>query len=727
MRTFAYTIAFLVISLNGFSQEPDYDHVFFENSLMPESWYYSKVEYSSPSFVLNISHRLPVENNFSFTPGNCLELNYTSAPDGQWLAQLNFPDWRGKDNIKTSDMLVFWLYTPEPVNKSALPEISLATGNGQSGSLPINNYLKDLNANTWLQVRIPLIDFVNSGSSDFEYLHSKEISSVIFQQGEADSITHRVLIDQIELISSEAPVNNPPVPVQIKAKGYERHVDLSWNEVDPTIVRYIKIYRSENDQDYLPVGIHNPGQSSRYADFTGTPGKKYYYKLSTLNQQYQESEMSEAVQAETYHMNDEQLLDMVQEAHFRYYWEGAEPVSGLALENIPGRKNMIATGASGFGLMALVVGSEKGFITREELIGRLTKVADFIERGDRFHGAVSHFMDGPTGKVEPFFGKYDDGGDLVETSFFIQGFITAAQYLSGESVEEKELKQRLTNIWRDVEWNWYRKTDDSPFLFWHWSPQHEWHINHPLIGWNETLITYFLAIASPTHPVPAGLYYSGWASQNKVAQDYRTNWGQTADGAMYINRNTYFGVPLDVGVSNGGPLFFVHYSFLGLDPRRFTDRFTNYFSNNRNITLINYRYCCENPHNFPGYGKDCWGLTASDGPWGYKAREPVERMDDGTIAPTGALASFPYLPDEAMQALRFYYRSYGHFLWGEYGFRDAFNLKEDWVAPIFMGLNQAPVTVMIENHRSGLLWNLFMSSPDVQDGIRKLNEIGNEE
>jgi exo beta-1,2-glucooligosaccharide sophorohydrolase (non-reducing end) len=489
------------------------------------------------------------------------------------------------------------------------------------------------------------------------------------------------------------------------------------------VIKYIKIYRSNNNRDYFPVGVQNPEYSSRYTDFTGTPGETYYYRLSSLGYHYEESDLSEPVQAKTYEMNDDQLLDMVQEACFRYYWDGAEPVSGLALENIPGRKNMIATGASGFGIMALVAGAERGFITRDQLIGRLNRIVQFIGNGDRFHGALSHFMDGPTGKVEPFFGKYDDGGDLVETSFFMQGLITASQYLSEENPQEKALKDRMIKLWRDVEWNWYRKTKDNPFLMWHWSPQHEWHIDHPLIGWNETLITYFLAIASPTHAVPADMYYSGWASQSKQAQDYRSNWGGTADGSMFYNRNTYYGVPLEVGVSNGGPLFFVHYSFLALDPQKLTDRYANYFENNRNIALINYRYCCENPHNFPGYGKNCWGLTASDGPWGYKAREPVERMDDGTIAPTGALASFPYLPEQAMQALKYYYRDCGHFLWGEYGFRDAFNLTEDWVAPIFMGLNQAPITVMIENYRTGLIWNLFMSSPDVLEGINKLNDI----
>jgi hypothetical protein len=201
-------------------------------------------------------------------------------------------------------------------------------------------------------------------------------------------------------------------------------------------------------------------------------------------------------------------------------------------------------------------------------------------------------------------------------------------------------------------------------------------------------------------------------------------WGQTKDGADYVNGNTYFGVPLKVGVSNGGPLFFVHYSFLGPDPRRIKDKYTDYFTNNRNIALINYRYCLENPGQHQGYGAGCWGLSASDGPWTYSANEPVPHADEGKMTPTGALASFPYLPEESMAALNNYYHQYGKFLWGEYGFRDAFNLDENWCAEIYMGLNQAPIVVMIENYRTGLLWNLFMKDKDVQNGLKKLEAEG---
>ena len=709
---------------HAFSKEPGYYQVFFENSLMEKSWFYSEAAYSGESFVLNINGKLPVVQGPVFTPGNSLLLSYVSAPDGEWTTRLNYPIVRGQDHLRDGKFLSMRIFVAGATLKTELPEIAIALKEGRVAHfLSAKDYLANYQQNEWIHVKIPLSAFVESGNQSFGWQQSKEIRAVLFKQASADGKEHRLFIDQVEVEPETSFSDQRPVPVFESVRGYERHVDLKWTPVDADEVRYVKIYRSEDGEHFKPMGVQSPMTSRRYADFTGVPDKTYYYKISTLNNRYQESELSKAIQTSTHTMSDSELLDMVQEAAFRYYWEGAEPNSGLARENIPGRKNMIATGASGFGLMALVVGADRGFISRNQLIERLDKIVTFIEEGDRFHGALSHFMDGPSGNVEPFFGKYDDGGDLVETAFFMQGLLVARQYLKETVPGEQALRKRMSDLWEAVEWDWYKQNEDSPFLYWHWSPDYSWHINHRLIGWNETIITYFLGIASPSYGIEPQMYYSGWASQDSIARNYRTAWGKTKDGANYLNGNTYYGVNLDVGVSNGGPLFFTHYSFMGLDPHKMEDQYTNYFKNNQAIAKINYRYCCQNPGDFFGYGQQCWGLTASDGPWGYKAREPVLRMDDGTIAPTGAIASFPYLPDEAMKALKFFYRDCGEFLWGEYGFRDAFNLTEDWCANIYMGLNQAPMTVMIENQRTGLIWDLFMSAPEVQEGLEAIKGV----
>ena len=531
-----------------------------------------------------------------------------------------------------------------------------------------------------------------------------------------------ILVDQVELLP-EMQIGNIQPPRDISTRAYELHADLTWPHVEDQKVKYIKIYRSEDNKLFKPVGIQRP-YFDRFADFVGETDRRVYYRISYIDYEYNETSKSNVAEASTRHLSDEELLDMVQEASFRYYWEGAEPHSGLARENIPGRHNMIATGASGFGIMAIIVGVERGFISRDQAVQRMKKITAFLKKCDKYHGAVSHFIDGPTGKTTAFFGANDNGGDLVETSFMFQGLLAAREYFDKENTDEKEIRKAITQLWEDVEWDWYNREKDGRFLTWHWSKEHEWKLDHKLIGWNETMITYILAMASPTHPIDASMYYQGWASQEDRGRRYRKAWGKTDDGSNYTNGNYYHGIKLDVGVANGGPLFFTHYSYMGLDPHEVTDRFTNYYENNRNIALINWRYCTENPNDNKGFDGSFWGLTASDGPWGYRALEPIKEKENGTLAPTGALASFPYTPEQSMAALKNMYRNHGQYLWGEYGFRDAVNLDVNWQARIFMGLNQAPVTVMIENYRTGLIWDLFMQNEEIAGALEQLQQEG---
>jgi hypothetical protein len=329
-------------------------------------------------------------------------------------------------------------------------------------------------------------------------------------------------------------------------------------------------------------------------------------------------------------------------------------------------------------------------------------------------------MDGNTGASLPVFDAIDNGGDLVETAFLMEGLLAARQYYSGSTEAEKSLFRRISHLWETVEWDWYRQTPQSDALYWHWSPQWSWYINHRLTGFNEAMIVYLLAIASPTHGVPAGLYYSGWANQEDVGAKYREGWSNTHEGYNYVNGNTYYGIKLDVGVGSGGPLFFAHYSYMGFDARGIHDRFTDYFDNNREMAEINLAYCEQNPGHYKGYGSDFWGLTASDGAQGYLPHEPRPQEDDGTMTFTGALASFPYTPKASMDMFKHVYRDLGNRSWGVYGPRDAMNLSENWVSPIFMGLNQAPITVMIENYRTGLIWKLFMSNPEIKPMLDRI-------
>jgi hypothetical protein len=397
-------------------------------------------------------------------------------------------------------------------------------------------------------------------------------------------------------------------------------------------------------------------------------------------------------------ISDEALLTEVQKQTFKYFWDFGHPASGMARErNTSG--DLVTSGGSGFGIMSLIVGIERGFITRAEGIERMDKILDFLETADRFHGAWSHWINGSNGDVIPFSAS-DNGGDLVETAFLVEGLITFRQYLNAGVAAEQVLINRINTLWQGVEWDWYRRSAQN-VLYWHWSPNLDWVMNHQIKGWNECLITYVLAASSTTHTIPKTVYDAGWAS----------------NGTMQ-NGNVYEGITLPLGPPYGGPLFFTHYSFLGLDPTSLVDTYANYSVQNTNHSLINYEYCVRNPKQFVGYSDECWGLTASDNHIGYNAHSPTN--DLGVITPTAALSSFPYTPDESMKALKFFYYKMGDRLWGEYGFYDAFNLTEGWTANSYLAIDQGPIIVMIENHRTGLLWDLFMSAPEVQSGLTKL-------
>ncbi len=685
------------------SAQSDYfNRVFFDNSLTQDVYYHSRGMASAPSTLSLIANKIPVARDIFLTPPNALRLEWRSAPKGSWEAEIRLYEWRNREVYFPGRTLYFWCYAPKATRPADLPRIVLKDKNANfSSPLDLSGFVRGLPSRKWIQIRIPLDRFI---TASIHSLDPQRVNSIFFIQGTPDGLDHTLILDELRIDSDDAGRRPGALPVirNVKAKAYERHVDLTWDPVDSTrLARYV-IYRALDGGPFRAIGIQIPGVE-RYADFLGQADRKAAYKVTASDQGYSESRSSEPVAASTHSMSNEELLTMVQEACFRYYWERAHPNAGMARENFPGDDRIVATGASGFGIMALIAGVDRGFITREQGLGRLFKIVSFLEKADRYHGAWPHFINGATGKRMPVFDMYDNGADLVETSFLMEGLLTARQYFNGSSASEQQVYTRISALWNAVEWDWFRKTGNSDFLYWHWSPEYTWHINHPLNGWNEVMITYLLAIASPEHGVPASLYYKGWAGVPKE----------------YVNGKTYYGIKLDVGAGTGGPLFFTQYSFMGLDPH-LKDRFTEYFENNRDLARINRAYCVNNPGQFKGYGPDCWGITAVDGPRGYVPYEPNPELDDGTIAPTGAIASFPYTPDASMEALQFFYRNLGDRLWGMYGFRDAFNLQEDWFSRIYMGLNQAPMVVMIENYRTGLIWKMFMKNPEIASALQRI-------
>lgn len=726
----ALSVVFCLLSPLAHAISDYYRHVVFDNSLTSGNYFYSAAQVSGSSFLEQKDHRLPIETKIFLTPPNAIRVQWQSAPEGGWIAQIRAIEWRNRPPGLSGHNLYLWIFAPQPISAADLPKIVLSTANeglqvaeipGRfSQPLDLGKYSGDVPAGRWVQVRIPLADCRTASIRPFppEYLQN-----IIFHQGRADNVRHTLIVDEIRVDDDPPATATLPAPSHVRAVGYDRHVEIEWDAVEhPALARYV-IYRSLDGGNFSPVGIQLPGVH-RYEDFLGKADARAQYKVAASDRQYRQSALSDVASTVTHELSDDELLTMLQKACFHYYWEGADPHSGMARENIPGDDRIVATGASGFGIMALVVGVDRAFVTREQGVERMTRIVDFLEHAQRYHGVWSHYMDGNTGNTMPVFGMLDNGGDLVETSFLMQGLLAARQYFHGPSESEQSLYRRITQLWETVEWDWYRETPTSGFLYWHWSPQWAFQIHHPLIGFNEVMITYLLGIASPTHPVPASLYYSGWAGQSEKGLTYREGWSGSKDGNHYGNGNTYYGIKLDVGVGNGGPLFFTHYSFMGFDPHDLHDHLTkSYFDNNRNIALISRAYSIANPKHFVGYSADAWGLTASDGPDGYVPHAPDPSNDRGTLTPTGALASFPYTPEASMAAFKHYYRDLGDQIWDIYGPRDAFNPSANWVSPIYMGLNQAPIVVMIENYRTGLVWRNFMSNPEVGAMLKKLEQV----
>ena len=719
MRTRAFLITLLCAASTCFAQSYDH-HVVFDNSLPSGSFYDSHTELVAPSQFEIVDGKIPVDETHFLSPPNALRLKWQSATGGDWGAGLKVHENYGRIDLE-GDTLAYWLYSEDELTPGSSPRVSLrdANGNGLPDKLLIGD-LKVLPAKKWVHMRIPFTAFSSptKDTSDRNF-DPKKLSGIYIFQGLDDNKPHTVYLDEISVESAPAQTKAPATPIGLAAKGYDRHVELSWTKSTASGLRYYKIYRSVDAEDFAPVGIQK-SHLNRYEDFLGVSGKTARYKISAVDVNYQESPLSAEVSGTTREMTDDELLTMVQEGCFRYYWDGAHPNAGMAIEITPGDENLVALGSSGFGVMAITVGVERGFVTREQGEDRMLKIVRFLEKADRFHGVWPHFLDGRTGKAVAYFGKYDDGGDSLETALLTQGLLVARQYFDHDNAKEKEIRDTITRLWRGIEWDWYRQKPDSDFLYWHWSPDHGFHINHPLIGWNETMIAYLLAIASPTHPVPASMYYSGWAGQSQRAVDYRQAWSRTTQGEHYANGNTYYGYKLDVGEGSGAELFFTQFSFFAFDPRDKHDKYTNYFKNNRNIALIAHAYAIENPRKFKGYGDNAWGRSAGINVAGGRS---LPRDDNGTLNIMASLGEFPYTPEESMKALKHYYRDLGDKLWGIYGFRDSYNESENWYQDVYMALNQAPIVIMIENHRTGLVWKNFMKNPEIQPMMDKIGFV----
>jgi hypothetical protein len=567
------------------------------------------------------------------------------------------------------------------------------TGSGEVSSkiYRLSDFNDGIPAGKWTHITFPLNNIMNdSGNSELNF---SAVKGIIFSQSEINNTSRTILIDEITAFKSLLVV---PVVTDLTTTGYDSHAELRWTP--PLENLSYRIYASFDGGKTFEVRAETT--ENIYQDFVpaGAKNSKVNYKVVAVSHG-KESQVAES-SASLRDYTDDELLDMIQRYTFRYFWEGAHQSSGMILERTDGDGLTVASGATGTGLMALIVAHEREYESREEIKDRILKILSFLETCDHHHGAWSHWYNGNTGHTKPF-SPDDDGGDLVETSYVAQALITLKNYFSGQDPKSIQIRDKADILWKGIDWNWYRQNGQN-VLYWHWSPNFNFSKNMKITGWNECLITYVMAAASPSHGIPKEVYTQGWTNNGTI-----------------VKKRTYYNYEINLSPDWGGPLFWLHYSHFGLDPHNLRDQYADYWKEHVNTVKIQYEYAIANHLSWESYGERCWGLTASDDPYGYTAHQPVSN-DNGTISPTAAVSSMPYAPDEALKALKYFYRERGKDLFGKYGLYDAFNDELSWVKKAYLGIDQGPIVIMLENYRTGLLWNNFMTESAVQSGLNKL-------
>ena len=704
MKVLEYKIGLLIVSLVllsffGRSQEVSfftegttstyYDQGLVDVNNLGESTF----EHTYPPGAPQYNDKVPCSTT-AFKGGSSLKFNYTSAENGNWRVSIYRSGWAVAD-LSGLDSLSFYVYTATGLPNTALPLIGFR-GVSSSGSGDVNtalyalsDYNESIPAGVWTRVIFPLQVVFDAN----EALNFSQTKAVVFNQSETDNSSRLLLIDELTAFKALSEI---PAVEEFSAVGYDSHAHLTWSH--PADGLMYRIYASFDDGQTFELRTETA--AGFYLDFVpeSVRNSSVTYRIVTALQE-KESDATEAT-ATIRDFTDDELLDMVQQYTFNYFWDGAHQATGMALERSNGNGRTAASGATGMGLMAMIVAHEREYRPKEAVKDRILMILEFLKNCDRHHGAWSHWYNADTYRTQPFSAD-DDGGDLVETSFVAQGLIALKNYFTGSDEKSVLIRQQADQLWKEIDWNWYRNGDQN-VLYWHWSPNFDFQKNMKVTGWNECLVTYVMAASSPTHGIPKSVYDQGWARNGNM-----------------VNPRTYYNYEINLSPNYGGPLFWIHYSHLGINPNGLEDQYADYWQEHVNTALIHHAYAVQNPQGHTNYSGKCWGLTASDSPDGYTAHRPVAN-DNGTISPTAALASMPYTPAESMLALKYFYRERGQELFGKYGPYDAFNDDRGWVQEAYIGIDQGPIVVMIENHRTGLLWNQVMKDTDVKSGLDKL-------
>jgi hypothetical protein len=422
--------------------------------------------------------------------------------------------------------------------------------------------------------------------------------------------------------------------------------------------------------------------------------------------------------SDLYYGVPKEFTDELKERTFNYFWEVIDEGTWQTDDRYPTR-NFTSVAATGFALPSYIIGVHNGYITREQGAERVHKVLDWLWNAPQ--GPDEEGMTGYKGFFYHFL-NYGSGTryktvelSTIDTGLLMAGVLTAQSYFDGDNETEREIRSLADSLYLRVEWDW--AMNDNPTMSMGWHPERGF-IKAEWKGYNEAMVLLILALGSPQHPV----HDNAWDV-----------WTSTYDWEEFYGYEHV----------NFAPLFGHQYSQMFVDFRGIQDEYMkekgiDYFENSRRATLANKAYCVANPGNFKGYGENIWGLTACDGPANqvrkidgrsiqfktYHARGAAKDdiRDDGTITPTAAGGSIPFAPEETLAALYEMKQKYGDQLYTKYGFLDAFNLtysEEGWFNPDYIGIDQGPILIQLENLESGLIWETLKKNPYIIKGLQK--------
>lgn len=492
----------------------------------------------------------------------------------------------------------------------------------------------------------------------------------------------------------------PRTPTGFSLRVGEQDVIVRWETV-PNVLGY-RVYRKapwESDFRMITPATIRP---IAYVD-TVSAGHRYQYfvRSVSLTGGIQSIPTDTITTPAIGPLSDDDFLELVSRTAFDFLWNEANPANGMVRDR--SRENSAASVASiGMALTGYGVAADRGWITRDQARERTRTTLNFLWNAPQstapdatgYKGHFYHFLNMQTGRRAG-----TNELSTIDTALLMAGVLYAAAYFDQDHPDEAFIRDTGKALYDRVDWAW--ASPRAPRISHGWNPESGF-IPYDYGGYSEAMILYLLALGSTTYPVERQAW-EYWMSGYRWQSDF-------LPGRPYVAF---------------APLFGHQYSHIWVDFRgrrdaAMRDRGIDYFENSRRATLAQVNYAAANPNRFAGYSANEWGITASDTPTGYRARgAPPAYNDDGTLNPTAPGGSYPFTPEESLRALRTMYTTYGRRLWGIYGFRDAYNPTQNWFATDYIGIDQGPILLMIENYRSGSIWQRFMTRPEIQQGLTR--------